>query len=255
MDHAQDAHATSNSTTNGDAVNLPEKSKAASLLATLILFGAHAILTRAQAPIKINGSVTSDFEQPLSGARVGLYSLDRVLQTTSDVSGHFQFDNVGAGVYELQVTAAGFKTFTRPDLNVTDLARTVSGDKGTGLNVTMRVAPTDMDCGDFDSVVYDARKGNDRAALSGVVVAYDVSSKPIPNVDVFLLKMDLAGGEQRTNDHGEFQFQSIVPGRYAIVIRHPGYWEARSKLFWVARENTTQIRLKLLPSDRIVVCS
>ncbi len=235
-------------------MNLPEKSKAAILLATLILLGANAILARAQAPMKINGSVTEEFEQAIRGAQVSLYSVDRVLRTTSDVSGHFQFDNVPAGVYELEVTAEGFKIFTKPDLNVTDLTRTASGDKSTGLNVTMRIAPTDMDCGHFDSVVYDAGKGNDRAALSGVVVAYDASSKPIPNVDVFLLKMDLVLCEQRTNDHGEFQFQSIVPGRYAIVIRHPGYWELRSKLFWVARENTTQIRLNLLPSNRIVVC-
>ena len=236
-------------------MNLPEKSLA-NLLAALILIGANAILTRAQPPIKINGSVTEEGSNPIREARVSLYSIDRVLQTTSDASGHFQFENVPPGVYQLEVTANGYKLFTRSDLNVADLERSAGGNKPSGLNVMMRMAATDIDCARFDTVVYGVGKGNESAALSGVVVPYDPGSKqPFANVDVFLLRMDLVLGEQRTNDRGEFQFHSIVPGRYTIVIRHPGDWELRSKTFWVARENATQITLRLLPSNQIVVCA
>ena len=235
-------------------MNLPEKSITI-LLTTLILFGANAISIRGQTPIKINGSVTSDLSNPIQEARLSLYSLDRVLQTRSDAWGHFQFDNVPPGIYQLEVTANGYKTFTRSDLNVADLERSASGNKSSGLNVMMRIAPTDIDCGLFDTVVYDGGRGNQSAALNGVVVPYDPGSKqPFANVDVFLLRMDLVMGEQRTNDRGEFHFHSIVPGRYTIVIRHPGYWELRTKTFWVARENATHITLRLLPLNQMVAC-
>ena len=236
-------------------MNLPERSKIAILLATLMLAGSNAMLARTQPSIKINGSVTDEHAAPIRGAQVSLYSLERILQTTSDGSGRFQLNNLPTGVYDFEVTAPGFQTLTRSAVEVTDLMRSGTGNKPADLTVTMKIASGLTQCGRFDSVVYDARKGNETTALTGVVMAQDGNSRiPIPNAQVFLFKMGLVMGTQRTNDQGDFQFKSIVPGRYSIVIRHPDYKEQQSNLFWVARENITHVKLEPVPLNKIVAC-
>jgi len=233
-------------------MNLLERSKTAILLATLMVLGSNAMLARVQVPIKITGSIADSFSAPIRGAQVSLYSLERILQTTSDVSGRFQLNNVPTGVYELEVTAPGFQTFTRPALNITDLMRS---EKSPDLSVTMKIESSGAPCWRFDSVVYDARKGSETTVLTGVVVAPDGNSKiPVPNAQVFLFKMDFVMGAQRTTDRGEFQFSAIVPGRYSVLIRHPVYKEQKSRLFWVARENTTHVTLEPVPLNQTVVC-
>jgi len=236
-------------------MNLPERSKIAILLATLMLAGSNAMLARTQPSIKITGSVTDEHAAPIRGAQVSLYSLERILQTTSDGSGRFQLNNLPTGVYDFEVTAPGFQTLTRSAVEVTDLMRSGTGNKPADLTVTMKIASGVTQCGRFDSVVYDARKGNETTALTGVVMAQDGNSRiPIPNAQVFLFKMGLVMGTQRTNDQGDFQFKSIVPGRYSIVIRHPDYKEQQSNLFWVARENITHVKLEPVPLNKIVAC-
>jgi hypothetical protein len=234
---------------------LPERSKPAIILATLMLLGSNAMLVRAQAPMKLTGSVTDEFSAPIGGAQVSFYSLDRICQTTSDVLGRFQLTNIPTGVYELEVAAPGFQTVTRPALNVTDLMRSDTGKKSSDLAVTMKIASNITPCGRFDSVVYDAKKASETTDLSGVVMARDGGSRvPIPNAQVFLFKMDLVMGAQRTNGQGDFQFKSILPGRYSVVIRHPDYKEQKSNLFWVARENTTHVTLEPVPLNKIAAC-
>src|SRR5215475_12208392 len=232
-------------------MNLPERSKTAIFLATLMLLGSNAILASAQAPIRINGSVTDSFSAPIHGAQVSLYSLERILQTSSDASGRFQFNNVPTGVYEFEVTAQGFQTMTRPALKVTDLTYGETANKPSDLSVTLKIASSGTQCVPFDSVVYGAKKVNDTTVLSGVVVAREANTRmPIPNAQVFLFKMDLVMGAQRTNEQGDFQFNSVIPGRYSILLRHPAYNEQKSNLFWVASENTTHVTLEPVPLNK-----
>src|SRR5215471_4348753 len=67
---------------------------------------------------ELNGVVTDEFANFIAGASIHLYSLDRVLQTKSDATGHFRLRNVPIGTYELEVTNGSFKTKTIDQVKV-----------------------------------------------------------------------------------------------------------------------------------------
>src|SRR5262252_10387609 len=67
---------------------------------------------------EISGVVTDEFANVIAGATIHLYSLDRVLQTKSDATGHFRLSNVPVGTYELEVTNGSFKTKTIDQVKV-----------------------------------------------------------------------------------------------------------------------------------------
>src|SRR5580765_6715364 len=75
-----------------------------------------------QTPLKVTGSVFDPNSSQIPGARVTLYSLDRISETTSDSAGHFQFNAVPSGEYELEVASPGFKMFKQ--VYVADSMRT-----------------------------------------------------------------------------------------------------------------------------------
>ncbi|HEX3084162.1 MAG TPA: carboxypeptidase-like regulatory domain-containing protein [Pyrinomonadaceae bacterium] len=182
-------------------------------------------------------------------ARVTLYSLDRILQATVDSEGHYRFDQVPAGVYELEVARGGYKTVTR-NLNVADQP----ADQPIFLKIQMRIA--NADCYNGDSVFYDPPSATAGATVNGTVVEIknDRSKALITNAQVALFSADVKVSEQQTDQRGAFDFKSVAPGRYLIVVTHPRYRELRSSVFWVARENRTRITLEPIPADKIRVC-
>jgi len=235
---------------------------------SLILLVSIAASARVQASISVTGSVSDPNSAPIAGAQISLYSLDRILQTKSDSLGRFKFDAVPTGKYEFEVLAQGFKRFTRSDVFVTDLMRPTIPDKPTDLTAVMQIAPTGSpmeiiavaeiaptgSCGPPDSVTYGPRKIRDADALAGIVIdRYPKMAVPGATLQLF----DAAGAlitQQQTNERGEFQFKQTAPGRYHILLKHPGYQNMEFREFWVARENQTYLTLQAVQVGKIVVC-
>ena len=238
-------------------------SKAAVHIIGLILLVSYVVSVQAQSPVKVIGSVVDPKSAPIPGVRIGLYSFDRILQTTSDSSGHFQFDALPAGTYELEAMAPGFKITTRR----VDITGMVKG-KPLALTIAMNIGeigsahpewvPPEklyVSCGRAESVSYQPRQSGDDKALSGVV--NDGRSKSrISGATIRLLDANNSQvAEQRTNERGEFHFKDTLAGRYRIVFQHPAYNDMKSaRDFWVARENRTYVTLEAAPKGMFAVC-
>jgi len=237
-------------------MRFPERSKILIALASLVLIGAIVAPARSQESKKIVGSVVDPHSTPIPDAHITLYSLDRILQTTSDSSGHFHFDGVLPTNYEIEVLVPGFKRFAKPvDLSDGKPIAMEIGSTGSPVVMAasvMEVAPTGS-CGPPYSIVYNPRKTAD-AALSGNAVE-QYATRGVAAATVKLVDpMGVQIGQQQTDKSGEFQFRQIAPGRYHIVTTHSGYDDMTTGEFWVARENTTKITLRPVPVGKIMIC-
>ena len=151
----------------------------------------------------------------------------------------------------MEAVRRGFKTVTR-HLDLADQP----ADQPIFLKIQLLLAATDVDCGNGDSVFYDPPSATAGAKLNGMVVEINDKSKaPITNAHVELFRADVKISEQQTDARGEFDFKSVAPGRYLIVVTHPRYREFRSSVFWVARENRTRITIDPIPAGWIRVCA
>ena len=237
-------------------MRFPERSKILITFASVVLIGAIVAPSRSQGSQKIVGSVVDPTSYPIPGAHITLYSLDRILQTTSDSSGHFHFAGVLPTNYEIEVLVHGFKRFSRP-VDLTDGKPIVMelGPFGSPVVIAsvMEVAPTGS-CGPPYSIVYNPRKTNDAAALSGNAVE-QYATRGVEAATVRLVDpIGVQIAQQQTDKNGEFQFRQIAPGRYHIVTTHSSYDEMTTGEFWVARENTTNITLRPVPASKIMTC-
>jgi hypothetical protein len=252
-------------------MNLPGIRYPPIVLLSLMLMIWVAVIVHSQSSPKLVGSVADQLSVPIPGARISLYSIDRILQTTSDLSGRFQFESVPLGTYQLEIAAPGFKSFVKDSVNVTEQMRTVAGDKPLEFTVTMQIAPTGSahpedlgpitvdtgaSCGHRDSVSYSPAKTNEGGILDGVVASANPSAKS-PIAEARVLLIDIQGAqlaEQHTNERGEFQFKQVRAGRYSVEVRPAGYSSLKSYVFWIARENETHVTLAPVPVGMIVVC-
>jgi vitamin B12 transporter len=74
----------------------------------------------AQTPASISGRVTDEKAASVAGADVRLSSRDGLhLSTSTDATGAFRFDDVGAGSYIIEVKAAGFATLATMEIHLT----------------------------------------------------------------------------------------------------------------------------------------
>jgi len=238
-------------------------------LVSLLLTVSIAAQTPVKKSITVVGSVTDPNSAPIPGAHVSLYSFERILQTTSDSSGHFKFDAVPSGKYEFEVIAPGFKRHAVPNLDLADSMRTAAKDKPMELPVGMEIAPAGSayvvipariemtvigPCGPPDSITYTLRKNADESALSGTVVD-GYPKTPVVRATAQLFDMNGAQiAQQQTNQRGEFQFKQVAPGRYHLAFQHQAYRDIQSSEFWVARENTTSLTIDPIPLGKIRVC-
>jgi hypothetical protein len=139
----------------------------------------------------------------------------------------------------------------KPDIKLPARA----GEQPTELKIAMPVLPTDVDCWSHGLISYESAAGAG-ATLGGLVVDYDGKSKiPIANATVSLFRSETKISEQQTNERGEFDFKSIAPGQYLVVVTHPHYRDFRSRSFWVARQNQTRVTLDPIPADKLRVCA
>ena len=226
--------------------------KHAIILGGLILTGSMASSAFGQTTLKAGGSVTDEGGAPFVKAQVSLYSPDRILQTTSDAAGHFQFDRIPFGVYELEVASPSFKTKMVEDVRVTAATR----NEDLQFNVVLKIGDLNADCLRHDRVSYGLAKAEEGNSIIGAVFRFPQREKvPVANARVSLLsnqgvKLD----EQITNERGEFQFKPIVPGRYLIEMKHPSFNSVRSTVFWTARENRTYLIFEPVPNGMMIAC-
>ena len=241
-------------------------SRTASCFFSLILIISIVTSTPGQEAVRVTGSVSDPLSNPIPGADISLFSLDRILQTTSDSSGHFTFDVVPTGKYEFEVLAQGFKRFTNPNVSVTDSMHKAKQGQ-LELTARMEIAPTGSpivmaatdvaspgSCGQPESVTYGPRKRSGGDTLAGTVINL-YPKMPVAGATLQLL--DAAGAQiaqQQTNERGEFRFKEVAPGRYHIAFQHPGYNNTKSYEFWVARENATYITMQAVQLGKFVVC-
>jgi len=231
-------------------VTLFEASKCAIILLGLILIGSSSAF--AQTTLKAVGSVADEFGAPINKAQVSLYSPDRILQTTSDAAGHFQFDRIPPGVYQLEVATSPFKTKTIDAIRVTAATR----NEDLQFNFAFPIGDLNANCGRRDTVSYGPAKTEERNSIVGTISAEPrLANSSVANARVSLLSdQGVKLGEQISNERGEFQFQPTVPGRYVIEMSHPSYNLLRSTVFWTARENRTYLKLDPVPSGWIIAC-
>ncbi len=122
------------------------RSKIIIAFASVLLLSSILTATQAQDTGKVKGVVSvtvvgiigDQASAPIPGAQVSLYSLDRILQTTSDSSGHFEFEAVPAGAYEFEVFAPNFKPYSRTI--VVDRERAATGEKVVNQTAKMEIA-------------------------------------------------------------------------------------------------------------------
>ena len=214
--------------------------------------GSLATSAFAQTGLKADGLVTYEDDRPFANAQVTLYSLDRILQTTSDVRGHFQFDRVPFGVYQLVATAPAFKTKTIDGLQVTATTRS----EDLQFKIMLRIGGLNEHCSQNDNVSYRLVKPEEGSSIIGTVLGDPQPGKArVANAHVSLLNdQGVKLEEQITNDRGEFQFKRAAPGHYEIEMHHASYNVLRSTRFWVAREDNTFISLDPIPLGKIRVC-
>jgi outer membrane receptor protein involved in Fe transport len=130
----------------------------------VILFAAHVLAAQGTATSSIIGSVGDERGANVSGAQVILtFESGTQLSTTTDVRGLFQFQNVKAGAYLLEIKAPGFSVFTSEQIQL-DRGETES------ISVKLKVAAINA------SVVVTATGTAQRAdEVSKVVTTIDAS--------------------------------------------------------------------------------
>ncbi len=203
---------------------------------------AGATATQAQSIATLSGVITDAFDAQLTDATISLYSVDRVLQTKSDVKGQFRFAQVPPGTYHLEAERQGFKTKR--------IAAIQAIDKNESLSISLDVASTG-NCTREDSISYaDAVAGR---KLMGIVLD---AKQPVADAKVDLVSASgtrvLSSG--RSNGKGEFLFADVDPGQYSLRVSHSRYQNERTERFWIARENTTKVEIEIIKEGLLRVC-
>lgn len=142
------------------------------------------------------GSLVGDITDPsgatVAGALVGITNRDNgyTQQTTADDNGHYSFQNVNAGVYDVKITAPGFQSVTRPGV-------TVAINNAARLDLTLKVGELS------DQVTVEATTAQLQTDKSDVHVdigTKEVTNMPLPRYRNYQSLLNLVPG--------------AVPGRY-----------------------------------------
>ncbi|HUN60406.1 MAG TPA: carboxypeptidase-like regulatory domain-containing protein [Candidatus Sulfotelmatobacter sp.] len=194
--------------------------KSVAMLSLLVLSCSYAQATpqssaAAASPDKQNATVSGtvlrlDTGEPLKKARVGLQNhgnAETSFFELTDDQGHFVFDNVPPGPYDLQVSRNGFVD--------AQYGQKKPGAPGAILTLNPGQRVTDL--------VFKLWRA---AAISGHV--YDEDGQPIAKAEVIVYRAShRAGKEQRasngqisTNDLGEYRVFDLAPGRYYLAVNY-----------------------------------
>jgi hypothetical protein len=203
----------------------------------------------AQSGIRLSGTIQDPASAALPGATVLLISPERVFQTESRANGSFEFDNLPARVYEMQISARGF---VKQKFDI-DLRNNPAIQP---LSIVLRVGSMpDMEtCGPHSTLSYEQRDITN-PSLSGRVRDF-YTEKPIKSAKVTVrLKGGGASVFQTKSDRtGRFAIQNLPAGRYDVRISPPGYFPEDVKAVLIPRENAVYIDTTVLQLNKIVVC-
>lgn len=178
---------------------------------------------------RLEGTVADKAGAAIPAAFVKLFSLDRVRETKADDSGRFEFADVPAGGYDLQVDSPGFKTRTVEGIQVSD--------KGVGpFSISLEIA--NGECGRKPTVSFEER--SDKANLKGSVI--DLEGGPMKGAKLTLKFSESRQARVATSDQrGEFQFFGLQPGKYALGAAYAHYWGSEVADLRITRENLTTL--------------
>lgn len=141
-------------------------------------------------------------------------------QAIADTLGMFRFPALFEGDYTLDLQQSGFRRLIVKGIHVSE------GDQKT--LPTLRIEVAFMDCS-FQAVLDYLRLGGEQGSVSGSVRVehgpYAKNSKPIGRAQVTLIcSKNAICGTTWTNSQGEFLFQNLAPGNYAIRANRPGFY-------------------------------
>jgi len=204
--------------------------QAAVVLLCGLLLGQAAATSTPTATGRIAGRIVAEgANTPIAGARVTLFPnqpprpptspmgpgrmMWRPMQTQTDDDGRFVFEKVETGVYRLDVQKAGFASVGEPG----------------------RAPTTEVAAGKTTDVALTLQKGG---VIAGKVL--DAKGEPLPDVRMMAMhRLDrrnmppqaanavflapaAAGGQQQTNDLGEFRIANLAPGEYYVAAMPNG---------------------------------
>lgn len=156
--------------------------------------------TLAGNPGQISGTVTDSAEDPIEGVLVFVVPSGEsaaVLHTTTDASGDFTIHYLPADTYKVYAQIGGYATDTTSGVTVT------SGQSVTGKDFELATTG-----GSITGTVYES-DGVTPIANAGVVCSSDSSSFGITQAD----------------SNGEYTFELILPGTYAVTACAEGFVE------------------------------
>lgn len=172
--------------------------------------------------VTLRGDVTDLTGAVIPNASVGLYSADEEWEARADSAGRFEIAGVAPGIYELEVNFPGFRTRFLKNLEI---------GKSDPLPISVKLdigsCPPCCDwygqgCYPLPVVYSPAQKGLE---LTGFVYI-SCKKEPLGDTSVSLSKMEDSKvlATVRTDNHGEYRFNDLDPGRYVLKFTHEGYY-------------------------------
>jgi protocatechuate 3,4-dioxygenase beta subunit len=220
--------------------------------------------TPAPAVGSVSGSVTDSSGAPVAGAVVMIFPASTtkaratpqrrgprfgpspVQVTTTDKDGHYTFDQVPAGAYEVAVSAKGFQ-------KATSASFTVAQGSNTAPTVALTPVPQPV-LGNVTGMVTDS----DGKPLAGAFVELSASPSTTGGsggspTGTTIVRPPLPIRVAITDTNGQYKFENVPAGTYTVTARDKGFEPATSAAFTVAKGDNTAPTLKLTAAPAPVV--
>jgi hypothetical protein len=211
----------------------------------LLLLG---VLGHGQSNPQLTGAIMDQMSTPITGVRVTLSSLDRVLQTRTAADGTFRFQGIPGGTYDLEFYAPGF---VKQEFPVH-----VSNSSPQTFKIVLKIGnlPDMSACGPHPSIQYGAPEVG-AGRVTGVVRRY-YDQKPVENATASLWRAGEKRPAFRSNSGrtGGFEFNHVPPNHYDLRIRRPGYLPAELKQLLIPRETGLSIDFPVLKEGEMAIC-
>lgn len=184
-----------------------------------------------QSTAQINGVVRDPQSAGFKGVTLILLSLQRARKTETDENGKFEFLDLPLGTYELQVRQAGVVQVPAQEISFSEPAvRQIS--------IVLQLAASE--CFPKIQAAYEGR--SDKIKLAGNIADISSPASPVKNATLTATHKETGMTYAvKSNEKGEFQFDSLEPGKYTLKVSHQEYSELAVIDFWVTRENLTRL--------------
>jgi hypothetical protein len=173
--------------------------------------------------------------------------VEKARNAKTDENGKFEFLELPLSTYELEVSQAGFAQVPVQNLFLSEpVVRQVS----------IEVRLSTSECLPKIRASYEGR--SDKTNLAGKLAEYSTSANPVKNATINATQIETGTTHVANSDEkGEFQFDSLAPGKYTLKVSHQEYSELAGIDFWVTRENLTRlptIYMFIKNEHSVIVC-